>query len=146
MRSSSTSTPIPTNSVLGWWDCDYQGECSYQGLARRFADVLGRTVDPSNLLLDWALSQAADDRVSTSRWRNTLFTLASGSRDHLIDPVQANQGWTPLAALEAGEGDVSFDMPEGGIEWIAIGDLDGRGATLRLPDDPRWRWKLLRIR
>lgn len=81
---------------LGWWGCPLQGQdCSSKGMAEALAERLGHPVDPSDILLDWALTQAGDDREPPGRWQNGLYGLASGSQD---------------------------------------------------AEEPRWRWRLLRIR
>lgn len=120
--------------ALGWWGCRTEvGACTSRGLAEELASIFGTEVDPSEVILDWALAQAADDRLASPAWRNELFLLAS-------------DGWTPATVFVAGAGDVGFELDPGGVEWVEIEDPEGSGTTLRLPPDPRWRWRIIRIR
>lgn len=129
---------ISRGAIEGWYGFD--GVTQRLGLVARMERALGRTWDPVEATLDWALAHAGDDLTANPRYqdRNSLrvWDLPAGQQ----------YGWWPDASLSAAA-PTQFVFKRYGSPGYArirepLGDFSVEVEAFGLP----LRWRLLRVR
>lgn len=86
----------------GWYGFDRAG-ARHAGLSARMGRRLGSGWNPTDALLAWALSQAADDLTPNQDVQNPVFARVSTAGE------ASAQGWLPAATLRTGASAVRSD-------------------------------------
>jgi hypothetical protein len=61
---------VTVGALEGWWGINEEGQAHGPGLTARMRQHLGVSWHPADALLDWTMSQAADDLTTNPRYQN----------------------------------------------------------------------------
>ncbi|HEX8695054.1 MAG TPA: hypothetical protein VF746_21765 [Longimicrobium sp.] len=130
---------VARGAVEGWFGVDGAG-VRRQGLAERVRAVLGSGWDPSQAVLLWTLTQAADDQTQAPDLNNPVYARAA-------DP-DGDYAWKPVVdELQAGRS-FAYEVRRtpGSSFFVRLKD-DGRGGTFSASASvAETRWMVARVR
>ena len=132
---------VAQGAAAGWYGCaSYtpDDDCRAEGLAEAMTRVHGPSWSPTEVLLRWLLSQAADDRTPAPAFQNGTWEGVS----------MINGGNFPaLGTLKAGEGmTVNATVNESAVAHFVLEDGGFGGAYQLSSNAPGTQWMLLRTR
>lgn len=129
-------TEVMRGSLEGWYGWALAQQPRRAGLVERMRPILGSGWEPSDALLTWTLSRAADDRTPSEVLQTPTF------RD-VWDVRSGEYGWTAHASLAPGSGDVAAKRAYSSAGYFY---LSGAGPLSLTSSVDGVRWMLARIR
>jgi hypothetical protein len=131
---------VIVGALEGWWGINEEGQARGPGLTGRMRQHLGAEWHPVEALLDWTMSQAADDLTSNVRYQNRTIRQATPGLNTAI--IRAHGGVANGANL-------SVLRPAGNTGVWRIDDSAGgsfsMSATVKGVPSDGLEWLLLRI-
>jgi hypothetical protein len=128
---------IMVGSIEGWWGINEEGLARGPGLAPRMRDVLGAHWHPVEALLDWTMSEAADDLTTNPRFQN--LTLRTNPNSPTFPPHATVTGGSLSIMRAPGNTGVWA------IEDSAGGTYEATGRVGAAPSEAL-EWLILRVR
>lgn len=129
---------VSRGAIEGWFGLD--GVAARTGLTARMRAAVGGRWEPSEAIIDWALSHAGDDITPNTRYQDR-----ASLRVWDIPPGQG-YGWRPDAILTRASPTFFLFKRYGSPGWLRVTD-DGSGLSVEIRGfEVPIRWKILRTR
>jgi hypothetical protein len=130
---------VARGAVEGWWGID-ASNVRRQGLTERVRAVLGADWDPSQAVLLWTLTQAADDLTDNPELDNAVYS-------HAGDPDEQYAWKAAFDDVRLGRAFSRTLGSSSGSSFFARLSDDGSGGTLAARStDASARWMLARVK
>jgi len=129
---------VLTGALEGWWGINEEGLLAGPGLAARMRRHLGPRWEPIDGLLDWTLSEAADDLTSNPRFQNLSVRQQSGAA-RPFQPDGVVRGTTISTIRASGNSGVMEISDAAGGSYTAGANVNGVASSAV-------EWALLRVR
>jgi hypothetical protein len=135
---------VQIGAMEGWYGIGFQGVQLGQGLVPRMRARFGPAWDPVTAMLEWTMSQAADDLTTNPRFQD----LTGRTAPREANGVYVHNGIVPAGAVVAGTGATqSVTHPSGNTGVFQVDDPAAGGSYAASSTvGPSVRWLLLRVR